>query len=755
MQCKLEETSLVLGAFIGAGAYGSVYHARWATRKVAIKKLDVGLHEVQHDDQIQLEIDMLKRLQDRHIIQFYGTTYHEDKLVLVMDYAEGGSLQAAIKKRVLDWTVKIRIAREIVRGLAYIHSEGILHRDLKSGNVLLTRHMEVKLCDFGMATVKVTSSSKSSSHRNSSHGSGNSSSSRSSSNGNTTGGPLRGTFRWMAPELFSAHPKYSSKSDIYALAMVLWEMAADSTVPFRDQPDNFMVMALVKGGEREVLPDHTPADYRLWVERCWAQDPAKRPYASEMVHIVEGDDGDGNEDEQAALQALGNHHLPGIEAATAAAVAAMSAVSITDEVVISPISPALPAYPASVAEKGAVAASTAAIPITANSKAPLLFVENLDQMVSSLLYGVDMAVASQNDTDGGNTIGTINQDKGKSKGAGNPNNHVNNGSSSKSISSSSSSSNGGGGSSLYSSIGSGLTSSITSTTSTNTSLSSDNLLQPIPPQQQQEQASNRSVSSLDMLLTQTMLRDVKAQLAFAAEYEKMENREQQAFFWYHKAAECGHAGAQYWVAQRWFSGHGGAPHQDYSAAATWFHKAADQGHAEAQTELAFLYRNGLGVGLDLAEALAWYHRAAAPEKNHAPAQFCLGFMYQNGMGVAASDPKTTSSSSNSKTSYRQQGLDWYLRAAKQGHIEAMNTLGMMYSSGTGGVTQDDAQSLAWYRRSAELGSAIGQFHLAWLLEHARGAPLDIPQATRWYTAAAAQGHQTAQDRLCGLALEKA
>ncbi|KAG0223128.1 hypothetical protein BGW41_005703, partial [Actinomortierella wolfii] len=253
---------LKIGAPIGAGAYGEVFHARWGKRRVAIKKFRVTQAEVGHES-IKREVQLLERLRDRHIIQFYGTTYHDGMLVLVMDYADGGSLQGAIKKRILDWPNKIRIAQEIARGLDYIHQEKILHRDLKSGNVLLTRAMEAKLCDFGMAVVKVTSSSRS----------------------NVA---LKGTHRWMAPELLTSQPRYSTKSDVYALGMVMWEMAANCTIPFRNQPDNFVVISIVKDGEREKLPLYTPADYRTWVERCWDQDPAKRPEAGEL--IVDDDD---------------------------------------------------------------------------------------------------------------------------------------------------------------------------------------------------------------------------------------------------------------------------------------------------------------------------------------------------------------------------------------------------------------------------------------------------------------------------------
>ncbi|KAF9158228.1 hypothetical protein DFQ26_007864 [Actinomortierella ambigua] len=253
-------SSLAVRSLIGAGAYGHVYHASWKGRKVAIKKFLVLQDEVHQTEAIQREIEILRNAVDRRIIQFYGTTYHEGMLVLVMECAEGGSLQRAINgQRLTNWSTKTRITQEIAQGLAFIHHEGIIHRDLKSMNVLLTRHMEVKLCDFGLATIKVRSASMSST--------------------------LKGTSRWMAPELFVARPKYSTKSDMYALGMVMWEMAANCTVPFQEQLDNPTVVTIVMRGEREELPEETPDDYCNWVKRCWAQDPLERPEASEMIMI--------------------------------------------------------------------------------------------------------------------------------------------------------------------------------------------------------------------------------------------------------------------------------------------------------------------------------------------------------------------------------------------------------------------------------------------------------------------------------------
>ncbi|KAG0260471.1 hypothetical protein DFQ27_003499 [Actinomortierella ambigua] len=251
--------SLKLGKCVGEGGFGAVYIGMWHGQRCAVKKF----HLRGQDKLIQQEIAHVKNLRHRHIILFLATETYEGSLVMITDFAEGGTLQSAILDRRLGdgWVKKDEIAKEIAKGLAYIHSNKIIHRDLKSGNVLLTRHLEVKLCDFGLAQVKINTASSHTSNQAS----------------------AAGTLRWMAPELLTLRPKYSTKSDTYALGMVMWEMAADCTVPFQEQGDNSIIADLVRKGEREDIPEETPADYKSWIERCWEQDPSKRPEAAEML----------------------------------------------------------------------------------------------------------------------------------------------------------------------------------------------------------------------------------------------------------------------------------------------------------------------------------------------------------------------------------------------------------------------------------------------------------------------------------------
>ncbi|KAF9164329.1 hypothetical protein DFQ26_001575 [Actinomortierella ambigua] len=215
----------------------------------------------------------MSRLRHPHIVLFHREVIVRDRLAYIMEYAENGSLQRVIRSRTpLDWPLKEKITQGIVRGLAYIHSEGVIHRDLKSGNVLLTKHMEPKLCDFGLATVKDFSTTKAE---------------------NET---LKGAVRWMAPELFVRVPHYNTKTDIYALGWIMWELATDTTPPFWEQPEDAVVISLVKEGERLPIPSDIPSDYQQWIQKCWDQNPADRPRADEMVFMDpepgEANDGD-------------------------------------------------------------------------------------------------------------------------------------------------------------------------------------------------------------------------------------------------------------------------------------------------------------------------------------------------------------------------------------------------------------------------------------------------------------------------------
>ncbi len=169
--------------------------------------------------------------------------------------------------------------------------------------------------------------------------------------------------------------------------------------------------------------------------------------------------------------------------------------------------------------------------------------------------------------------------------------------------------------------------------------------------------------------------------------------------------------------------------RDKRGAADWFRKAAEQGHAEAQYRIADMYAEGVGVGFSIKLAQDWFRLAA--EQGHAAAQYKMGILCMENEG---------------RQRDMAQALEWFRRAAGQGYAAAQCDLGVMYAEGMG-VPQDDARALEWFRKAAEQGSAEAQYNLGVMYAGGEGVPRDMAQALEWFRKAAGQGNAAAQNYL--------
>ncbi|KAG0250106.1 hypothetical protein DFQ27_009570 [Actinomortierella ambigua] len=251
---------------LGPSRHGQVRLAFWLGQPCAVK-MKHAMRTDAEQKELHQEISILSKLKHPHIVHFLGDVKLDGMLVIVMEFAENGSLASLILESnpsLSGWPEKERIAQEIIRGVAYLHSLDILHCDLKSSNVLLDHSFRAKICDFGSSIVRGSEASMSSESHS-----------------------RRGTVRWLAPELLTTSPKYSTKSDMYALGCIMWEMAANSTPPFKGL-DQFIAAERVYSGKREEIPNDTPEEYRRWIEGCWSHDPASRPEAIDIVrhHVI-------------------------------------------------------------------------------------------------------------------------------------------------------------------------------------------------------------------------------------------------------------------------------------------------------------------------------------------------------------------------------------------------------------------------------------------------------------------------------------
>ena len=158
---RLKKGSVRAGNIIAAGAYGRVYQGWYGKLKVAIKDYGLIYDELNQDDKMDImeEFQLMKDLNHTNTVRVYGFILHKGSLALVMEYATRGSLKRFIQKKSLrsDVVLQYHILLQIALAMRFIHSENILHRDLKPDNVLVfedkTSSFTLKITDFGEARV--------------------------------------------------------------------------------------------------------------------------------------------------------------------------------------------------------------------------------------------------------------------------------------------------------------------------------------------------------------------------------------------------------------------------------------------------------------------------------------------------------------------------------------------------------------------------------------------------------------------------
>ena len=192
---------------IGRGAYGSVHKGIEIAsgNVVALKIINLDTEDDDVGD-IQREVALLTQLRDApNVTKYYGCYLDGPRVWIVMEYAQGGSVRTLMKAcpdGIVEEKYTVIVVREVLAALAYLHRSGIIHRDIKAANILITAVGKVMICDFGVSALLTTATSK----RNT----------------------FIGTPYWMAPEVAQAVPNYDTKADIWSLGILIYEMAKGS-----------------------------------------------------------------------------------------------------------------------------------------------------------------------------------------------------------------------------------------------------------------------------------------------------------------------------------------------------------------------------------------------------------------------------------------------------------------------------------------------------------------------------------------------
>uniref|UniRef100_A0A671QGF3 Mitogen-activated protein kinase kinase kinase n=1 Tax=Sinocyclocheilus anshuiensis TaxID=1608454 RepID=A0A671QGF3_9TELE len=267
---RIPFSELVLQEIIGVGGFGKVYRGTWKDQEVAVKaaRQDPDEDIKATADSVKQEAKLFSMLQHPNIIKLEGVCLEEPNLCLVMEYARGGTLNRALTGRRIPPHILVNWAVQIARGMQYLHEEAvvpIIHRDLKSSNILLLEKIEndgigrkiLKITDFGLAREW---------HK-------------------TTKMSAAGTYSWMAPEVIKSS-LFSKGSDVWSYGVLLWELLTGE-VPYRGIDGLAVAYGVAVNKLTLPIPSTCPEPFAKLMEECWEQDPHIRPsFASILEQLT-------------------------------------------------------------------------------------------------------------------------------------------------------------------------------------------------------------------------------------------------------------------------------------------------------------------------------------------------------------------------------------------------------------------------------------------------------------------------------------
>lgn len=255
---------LQLGEEVGQGSFAVVYRGLWNGSDVAIK---VFLGNEYNEGTLlgyKKEIDIMRRLRHPNVLLFMGACYSHERLAIVTEFLPRGSLFKTLHRsnQVLDIKRRLRMALDVTRGMNYLHRRNppIIHRDLKSSNLLVDKNWTVKVGDFGLSRLKHATlvSAKSG----------------------------LGTPQWMAPEILRNEPS-NEKSDVFSFGVILWELMTVS-IPWNNL-NPLQVVGVVGFMDRRLdMPEGLDPRIASIITDCWQSKPERRPSFQDIIHRMTG-----------------------------------------------------------------------------------------------------------------------------------------------------------------------------------------------------------------------------------------------------------------------------------------------------------------------------------------------------------------------------------------------------------------------------------------------------------------------------------
>ncbi|XP_020531650.1 serine/threonine-protein kinase EDR1 isoform X2 [Amborella trichopoda] len=259
LEWEIRWEDLQIGERIGLGSYGEVYHADWNGTEVAVKKFldqDISGYAL---EQFRYEVNIMLRLRHPNVVLFMGAVTCPPNLSILTGFLPRGSLYRLLHHPnvQIDEKRRLRMALDVAKGMNYLHTSHptIVHRDLKSLNLLVDKNWVVKVCDFGFSRLK---------HHT-------------FLSANSTAG----TPEWMAPEVLRNEPS-NEKCDVYSFGVILWELAT-TCMPWSGMNAMQVVGAVGFQNRHLDIPKEVDPKVAQIIFDCWQSDPALRPSFGQLI----------------------------------------------------------------------------------------------------------------------------------------------------------------------------------------------------------------------------------------------------------------------------------------------------------------------------------------------------------------------------------------------------------------------------------------------------------------------------------------
>ncbi|XWS08937.1 hypothetical protein CRYUN_Cryun40dG0043100 [Craigia yunnanensis] len=286
---EIDLAKLDLRHVIAHGTYGTVYRATYDNQDVAVKLLDWGEDGIATTAEtaalrasFRQEVAVWHKLDHPNVTKFVGASMGTSNLKIpsknpsadshnslpsraccvVVEYLPGGTLKQYLirnRRKKLAFKVVVQLALDLSRGLSYLHSRKIVHRDVKTENMLLDAQRNLKIADFGVARVEAQNPR------------------------DMTG--ETGTLGYMAPEVLDGKP-YNRRCDVYSFGICLWEIYC-CDMPYPDLSFADVSSAVVRQNLRPEIPRCCPSSLANIMRKCWDANPEKRPEMDEVVRMLE------------------------------------------------------------------------------------------------------------------------------------------------------------------------------------------------------------------------------------------------------------------------------------------------------------------------------------------------------------------------------------------------------------------------------------------------------------------------------------